>query len=43
MKTVQFIRIIDNESIILTSKNPTNIQSGEIVIINGLRYITKLL
>lgn len=43
MQTVQFTRIIDGAIIILTAQNKTNISSGEIVLINGYRYISKLI
>lgn len=38
MKKVTFIRLIDNQIIILHSVNPTNLFNGEIVYINGYRY-----
>jgi hypothetical protein len=38
MKSIKFIRLIDGETIILTSQNKTDIQENEIVYINGYRY-----
>lgn len=40
MKKVTFIRLIDNQTIILHSVNQTNLFNGEIVYINGYRYKT---
>lgn len=42
MEHIKFIRVLDGESIILTSTQKTNIQENEIVYINGYRYkVTK--
>lgn len=38
MQSIKFIRLIDGETIILTSKSTTDIQENEIVYINGYRY-----
>lgn len=43
MAKIKFTRLIDNKSIILSSTQQTNIKSGEIVQINGYRYITNII
>ncbi len=42
-KKVKLIRLIDLKEKVMSSKNESSIESGEIVSIDGYRYLTKVI